>query len=93
MSDVMSEGQSFRQVFVQTENGGNGPRYLRNLDRVCETVAKVVMKTGGEDLRLVFETPERPSMNDTVAVPAEIVTPRVSRLRIASPTAFRDRKP
>src|SRR5690606_39444603 len=38
-----------------------------------------------EDLRLVFQQPERPAMDDAVAVPLEVVAPLRRRLVVHAP--------
>lgn len=82
VTHVMSQRQRFSQIFVQAQNAGRGPCDLRNLNRMRQAVPKMIRKSWSENLRLVFETPERAGMDHPIAVPLELVAIRVGELRI-----------
>src|SRR6185436_13540655 len=50
-----------------------------------QPVAKMIGKPRREDLRLRFQSPERPGMNDAVAIPRVFTSIRMGCFRIAPP--------
>src|ERR1700687_2602518 len=82
MADVVTERKRFRQIFIQRQRRGHRAGDLRNFDGVRQAVAEVVGDAGGEDLHLVFQTPEGTGVNDPVAVALEFVAVRVRELGI-----------
>jgi hypothetical protein len=88
MTEIMNESESFDKVDVESELRGDGARDLRNLDRVRETVAKVVGVPKGENLSLIFEASKGARMDDTVAVALEVVAVRMRRLGEAAPAGL-----
>ena len=68
MTEIVSEGDSFRQALVERKTNGNGARNLGNLKRMSEACAVMVAVRREEDLRFMLETAERAAMNNPVAV-------------------------
>jgi hypothetical protein len=68
VADVVNEGESLGEVFVEAELAGAGAGDLRDLDGVSEAAAEVVGGTAGEDLRLTSETAEGARLHDAFAV-------------------------
>ena len=89
--DVVHQGQRFGQVGVQRERIGNGSRYLRNLDGVCEAIAEVVGIARRENLCLCFEAPKCARVNHTVAVTRIYIAVRMRRLRVTAGHAISGR--
>ena len=84
MTDVVDQGESFDQVSVESELGGDGARDLRDFDGVGQTIAKVVGVAAREDLRFRFETAEGAGMDDAVAVALKVVAVGVRRFGMAA---------
>jgi hypothetical protein len=54
-----------------------------------QTVAKMIRIAAGKNLRLVFQSPERPGMDHAITIALEVRAIGVSGLRIStSPTFF-----
>ena len=53
----------------------------------------MVVETGGEDLRLVFQPAERAGVDDAIAISLEIVTIRVGCFGITAAPALFNREP
>jgi hypothetical protein len=87
MSDVVRKSESFGQVFIQPQYTSYGTCDLRHLDRMRQAVPKMIGKAGREDLRLIFQAPERASMHYAVAIPLEFVTVRMRSFRITAVSA------
>ena len=68
MPDVVHQCQRLDEFRVEAQGGGHRARNLGNLQRVGQPIAKMVGKSGAEDLRFRFEPPERARMDDAVAV-------------------------
>src|ERR1019366_7315286 len=83
MADVVNQRESLHQINIQIESCGDGAGDLRDLEGVGQAGAKVVRVAAGEDLRLVFQPAERPSMDDAITVALKGVTVGMRRLRIA----------
>jgi hypothetical protein len=92
MADVMNERESFGEIFVESQNASYSAGHLGNFDRVSEAIAKVVGKTRGEDLRLVFETTEGAGVDDAVAIALKRVAVFVFRFGIATAAGLVARK-
>lgn len=73
MTDVMSEGEGFGEVFVEAEDASGGTGELGDLEGVGEAVAEVIGDAGGKDLGLGFEATEGAGMDDAVTVALEVV--------------------
>ena len=58
MPDVVAQGDSLSEVFVQVEGACDSPRYLRHLKCVSQTCDIVVTCRCYEHLGLVLEAPE-----------------------------------
>ena len=72
VADVVGQGDRFGQVFVQVQRPRDRARDLGDLQRVREPGDEVVADGGDEHLRLVFEAPERFTVQDAVAVTLEL---------------------
>ena len=55
---VVSEGDGFREVFVEVERARNRPRYLGHFQGVRQAGGIVVAERSDEDLGLVLQSPE-----------------------------------
>jgi hypothetical protein len=67
----VNQRKRLRQIFIQTERGGNGPGDLRNLDGVGQAAAKVIGGAAGKYLRLAREAPEGTGLHNPLAVALE----------------------
>ena len=85
MPDVVDQRQRLGQIRVEVQRPGHGAGHLRHFDGVRQAVAEMIGIARGEDLRLRLEAPERPRMNDAVAVPRVVVAVAMPRLRPAPP--------
>src|ERR1700722_1436869 len=68
MTDIVHQGQGFREFAVQAQCGSDGARDLRDFERVREAIAKMVGIAGGEDLRFRFQTAKSPRVDNAIAV-------------------------
>jgi hypothetical protein len=93
MPDVVREGERLRQILIQAEHTRDRPRNLRHFDRVRETIPKVIVKTGRENLRLVFQPAESTCVDNAITIPLEVITVGMTELGKPPPTALLDRKP
>ena len=82
MSEVVAQRDGLRQLFVQPQDLGNGPRNLRDLERVGQPRPVVIAGRREEDLRLVLQAPERLAVNDPVAIVLKGRSDVVFRLRV-----------
>ena len=64
----MAQANGFRQVLVQVQRPGDGPRNLGNLKGVGEPGNEVVAQGSSEHLGLVLEPAEGLGVDDAVAV-------------------------
>ncbi len=79
MTDIVSQGDGFGQVFVQPKDSGNGAPDARHLHAMGQPGAIVISLMIEEDLRLVFQAAERAAVHNSVPVPlingSEVVLP------------------
>jgi hypothetical protein len=68
MADVMHQRKRLGKIFVQAKSGGCGTGYLRDLNGVGETAAKVIRGAAGKYLRLACEPPEGAGLHDAFTV-------------------------
>ena len=68
VSEVVSEGYRFCQIFIEFKRAGYCSRNLRHLKRVGKSCAVIVAFGRQKDLRFVFETAEGAGVNYSVAV-------------------------
>ena len=68
MAEIVAERDGFGQLFVELQDLGDGPRDLRDLERVRQPRAVVIAGRREEDLRLVLQPAERLRVNDAVAI-------------------------
>ena len=82
----MSQCKCFGVFFVQPERTRDCTRYLRNLDRVSQTVSEMIAKAGGENLSFALQASEGPRVDDAVPVALEIGSVDVRWLRESAAT-------
>ena len=68
MPKIMPQCDGLHQIFVQAQGPRDGPRDLRNLQRMGQPRAVVVALRGDEDLCLVGQAAECLGVDDAVAV-------------------------
>ena len=83
MSDIVDQGERLDQFRIQRQSVRNCSRYLRNFQRVRQPVPEMIGKSRGEYLRLGFQAPESPRVNDSIAVPSILATVGMRLLRVA----------
>ncbi|MBD3853700.1 MAG: hypothetical protein IFJ96_02870 [Acidobacteria bacterium] len=54
MTEIVTQRRRLREILVETEDPGNGPCQLADLEGVGKPGARVVTDVGYEDLGLVF---------------------------------------
>jgi hypothetical protein len=84
MTHVVYERERFDEIRIQVEYFGNGARDLRDLNGVCQSIAKMIGVAASEDLRFVFQPPKSPRVNNAIAITLEIIAIRMRRFRVAS---------
>jgi hypothetical protein len=82
MADVVNQRKRLRQIFIQTERGGDGPGDLRDLHGVGQAAAKVIGGAAGKYLRLAREAPESTGLHNAFAIPLKRCTPGTKGRRI-----------
>src|SRR3954471_19983479 len=90
MADIVNQRQGFRQIYIEAQARGDSSRNLRDLNGVRQTIAEVVRKPAREHLCLVFQAPERPRVDNAVAIALVVVAVRVRRLGITPSAALFD---
>ena len=86
MSQIVAQCNGFRQVFIQVQTAGNGPRNLRYFNGVSQTCPEMVPFRSQENLCLMHETAECFGMNNPVPVSLKLSTHFARFFRItASP--------
>ena len=68
MSDIVDQGQSLGEIFVELKSTGNGAGDLGHFHGVSEPAAKVIGVAVGEDLSLTGQPPESAGVNDASAI-------------------------
>ena len=66
--EVVAEPDRLDQVLVQPQRARDGPRDLRDLERMRQPGAVMIAGRSDEHLRLVLQAPERLAVDDPVAV-------------------------
>jgi hypothetical protein len=74
MAEVVTECEGLGEIFVEAERPSCRPRDLGHLNRMSETVAKVVRERGSEDLRFLLQPSERSGMDDAISVALKRIT-------------------
>src|SRR5215469_9958833 len=72
VTEIVRERDGLDEILVQPQIARDGARDLRDFETVRETRAKQIAFVIDEDLRLVFEPPERGGMHDAVAIALEL---------------------
>ena len=88
VAQIVRQGHGFRKLTVQAKRAGDGPRDLRDLDRMRKTRPKIVALVLHEDLCLVLQPPEGAGVNDPVAVALKTRPEGALLLRKEPPPAF-----
>ena len=81
VAQIMGKADCFGQIFVQPQGAGNGPRDLRDLQRMGQSGAVQVSLRREEHLRLLFEPSERLAVQHPVTVTLEHRPDRVLLFR------------
>ena len=68
VAQIVRQCDRLDQVLVEPQRARHGPRDLRDLQGVGQARAVVIAFVIDEDLRLVFQPPERGAVNDAVAI-------------------------
>src|SRR6516165_716666 len=82
MAEIVSQRQSLREVFVETERAADRARDLRHFEGVGQPCAVMVALVIDKDLRLVRQPTERRRMDDAVAVALKWRAHGMLRLRM-----------
>jgi hypothetical protein len=80
MPKIVSQRQSFGELFVQSESNRERTGHLGNFYGVRKTVAEMIAETGGENLRLPFHAAESAGMDNAITIALKIVAVGVRRL-------------
>src|SRR5690606_17319417 len=88
VSQVVSQRNSFCQIFVQAEVARERAGYLRHFDAMRKPCAKQISLVVDEDLRFVFKQAKRIAMNDTVPVALELAATCGRRFGVAAPASL-----
>src|SRR5208283_2877145 len=81
VANVMSQSQGFHQIRVQAKRRSDRASNLGHFQSVGETVAEVVGKARGENLRFGFQAAKRAGMHDAVAIARILAAVGVWRFR------------
>ena len=81
VAEIVAERDRFGQLFVQPQHLGDGPRDLRDLERVRQPGAVVIAGRREEDLGLVLQPAERLAVDDAIAIALKRRPHIVFRLR------------
>src|ERR1051326_1181201 len=92
MSDVVHQRERLGELCVQAELRGNRARDLRDLNRVCQAISKMVRDAGRENLGLVFEATERAGMHNAIAIALELIAVWVRQFGKAAAASVLDGK-
>ena len=90
MANVMDKSEGLDQVYIESKLCADGARDLRDLQRMGQTVAEVIGKAAGEDLRFGLEPAKGPRMHDAVAVALELVAIAVQGFGITASAGMQD---
>jgi hypothetical protein len=82
MTDIVYQRQRLNQVLIQIQRLGHRAADLRHFQGVRQAIAKMIRRTAGEDLGLIFQAPEGPRVNNAVAVALVSIAIRMRRLGI-----------
>jgi hypothetical protein len=94
MTNVVHQRESLGQIRIQAQSRRNSSRNLSNFQGVRESIAKVVGKTRGKNLRLGFQPAESARMYYAVAVAGVFTAVMMRGFGIAPATRlFREHRP
>ena len=80
VTQVMGQTDGLGQVLVQGQGAGHGTTDLGHFNGMGQTGAVIVIQTGGKDLGLALQTPERRAVNHPIPIPLEIGAIGMGRL-------------
>ena len=80
MPEIVGEGDSFRQVFIQAQCSCDGTTDRCDFDGVGQSGAQMVARPVEENLCLVFQPAKSARMNDARAIALELGAIGVTRL-------------
>jgi hypothetical protein len=83
---VMHQRQRFHQVHIQPKLPSYGSSDLRHLNGVSKPVAEVIGVALGENLSFILKATERARMDNTITIPFEFISVRVSGLGVSAAT-------
>src|SRR5580765_3108313 len=88
VAEIVRQGDRLNEVLVQLQVACDRARDLCDLQRMRQASAEQVPFVIDEDLRLVFEAPERRGMDDAVTVALELGAAGRTRLGVAAPSRY-----
>src|SRR2546427_10444410 len=68
MPQVVSQGDRFRQIFIEAQLASNGTADLGDLQRMRQARAVVIVRLSDEDLRLVHEPAKCGRVDDPIPI-------------------------
>src|SRR5262249_15734215 len=86
MTQIMCEGDCFRQILIQPQSTRDGAADRCHLDRMRQACAQMVAGAVEKNLRLVFQATERARMNDARAIALKFGAIGVTWLRVLPPS-------
>ena len=91
MAEIVGQRHSFSEILVQPQRPADTTRDLRHFDAVRQARSEEIAFVIDEDLRFVFQPPERGRMYDAISVTLEVPAHRRPRLLVATTarTVFR----
>jgi hypothetical protein len=92
MTDIVTESESFGELFIEIQRGSHGAGNLRDFDGVSEAVMKMVGDAGREDLGFILQPPKSPRMDEAVAITLVFAAVRMRQFGISPAPALFDRK-
>lgn len=84
VAEVVGEGESFGEIFIEAKGGGDGAGDLGHFHSVREAVAEMVRNGGGKDLGLVFQAAKCAGMDDAIAIAPEVIAVSVRELGVTA---------
>ena len=84
MAEIVGQRHSFSEILVQPQRPADTTRDLRHFDAVRQARSEEIAFVIDEDLRFVFQPPERGQMYDAISVTLEVPAHRRPRLLVAT---------
>ena len=79
MPDVVGQCQRLSQIFVETQHASDSTCDLRHLNGMRQTISEMIGNPRRKDLGLIFQTPERPGMDNAVPIPLKFIAVSVGK--------------